>query len=245
MSNIGGASCLSFQAIRYYGRDNLWRQLLKAQDPVSIAAVSVRSPDGSPAGDGMYEWTKLFLEKIQPNSRPLLSIAPDLNDIFKSSSIPWLKVLDHLRRFYANDARELADDNGRRHLILFNPENGDYLLHFVVHADTTSPAGGGDVTPFSAASPARRATTPMSRPRSASSVTGQDHTQSVSITTALPDEPIHSATSGANSSMMSDYRAEVFAVSREGVADEVEYRHISDVVNTIAFWFWEEVSKGV
>ncbi|KNC96331.1 uncharacterized protein SPPG_08234 [Spizellomyces punctatus DAOM BR117] len=240
------------QALRYYGRDNLWRQLLKAQDPVSLAAANPESPDSAPIDDGMCEWTKLFLEKIAPNSRSLLDIDPDLADLFNSQAVPWLRLLDYLKSYYSYTARDLVDDSatGRRHLVLFNPHNGDYLLHFVlspVRSDVSpvSPTSEADVTsrhvgalnllPLAAPIPlslAGGSVVGTDEPQTPLSGSSTEASMGANMSEALNRNPLDSR----------DMVCEVSAVSREGVADEVEYQHINDVVNTISFWLWSEVT---
>ncbi|TPX56462.1 hypothetical protein PhCBS80983_g04528 [Powellomyces hirtus] len=313
------------QAIRYYGRDNLWRQLLRAQDPASIAAAEPSAPlEGPQTDDGIYEWAKLFLEKIEPNSRPLSTLDPSLGPLFANPAIPWLKLLDHLRSFYSYSARELveSEDGLRRHLVLFNPRNEDYLIHFVAvvrrdlrhqhhrnssHSHRKSngsysqqqqrrtlhlPALPFPLTsPASFLHPAPPATTSAAPTPTASStpkVPTQLRTGSVSSVTdvrnssmtttsnvastssparsspsssplAGPSRPSLDSTAGTGMATTPNTIAshpttpaleppvdmDVYAVSREGVVDEVEYHHISDVVNTISAWLWTQTRDSL
>ncbi|KAJ3156501.1 KICSTOR complex protein szt2 [Geranomyces variabilis] len=274
------------QAIRYYGRDNLWRQLVRKQDPASVAALE--SPAGTHTDDGIYEWAKLFLEKIEPNSRPLQAIDPGVAALLATPRIPWMKLLDHFEKVYSENARTLreSESDKRRHLVLLNPRNEDYLLHFVVelhrpsHAalkppgspsvgplpQTTSghllsPTYAGNGTgpsPTSASNPsthlrassASSATDPRFGPlRRGSGNSDASATYFAQPAAASATSPSRSLAGGdaADNNNADDLHAEVdvFAVSREGVVDELEYDHISQVVTTISAWLWRETALNI
>lgn len=97
------------------------------------------------------EWTRLFLEKISANSRDVITIDPSLSNLFSCSDVAWDQVMDHLKNIFNSTCRELCDviavdTNGkskkqrRRHLMIFNAENHDYLIHMIV---CDFPAVGG------------------------------------------------------------------------------------------------------
>ncbi|KAJ3023253.1 KICSTOR complex protein szt2 [Thoreauomyces humboldtii] len=244
------------QAIRYYGRDNLWRQLLRAQDPASLAAASAGClEDTTGNGDGMHEWAKLFLEKIEPNSRALVTIDASLAELFSDPWVQWSRLLDHLQSFYKSHARELIENfNGssqpvRRHLVLFNPRNEDYLLHFVLRSPerhrqslkVTSPTPSASPllpAPMTPAGTHLRASSTSSAADSASVTSGAARRSSAATDTSRRGI-------ASPSKILTTVGIEAFAVSREGVVDEVEYTHISDVVNTISAWLWSETARSL
>ncbi|KAJ3180648.1 KICSTOR complex protein szt2 [Geranomyces variabilis] len=273
------------QAIRYYGRDNLWRQLVRKQDPASVAALE--SPAGTHTDDGIYEWAKLFLEKIEPNSRPLQAIDPGVAALLATPRIPWMKLLDHLERVYRENARTLREsENGqRRHLVLLNPRNEDYLLHFVVelhrpshpaskpmgspsvvalsnssvHLPSSTNAGTGTgPSPTSASTPnthlrassASSATDPrlgpLRRGSGTSDASAGRSAQPVAASTTSPSRSLDGRDDGHEHNAEALHaEVDVFAVSREGVVDELEYDHISQVVTTISAWLWRETALDI
>ena len=101
--------------MRFYGRDSLWRQLRDS----NTCSVSQST-----------EWTQLFLEKIAPNSRSLLAIDPDLSNLLGPSCFDWDAILNHLADLFPSTSRFLQDGSTKRHLVIFNPQNSDYMIHF-------------------------------------------------------------------------------------------------------------------
>lgn len=109
-------SFLLEKALRFYGRDSLWKQLLHNSAAVLESA----------------EWTRLFLERIAPNSRSLLAIDSSLSNVLGRSHLDWDAILNHLQTRYPTSTRSLRDGSTRQHLVIFNEENSDYLMHIVV-----------------------------------------------------------------------------------------------------------------
>lgn len=98
-----------------------------------------------PRETGAAEWTRLFLEKTAPNTRKLIDIDSELAAFLGGSTIPWYELLDFLKDLYHDQARELHDESSqntvtkstignsvKRHLVLFNPENDDYLIRLTL-----------------------------------------------------------------------------------------------------------------
>ncbi|KAJ3284146.1 hypothetical protein HDU76_008344, partial [Blyttiomyces sp. JEL0837] len=107
------------QALKFYDRDSLWSQMLNspASDYISLSNC---------------DWIKMFLEKIDTNSRSVLAIDPSLSDLLCNPDIPWPEVLIFLRDQSPNFTREFFDHESRTsHMIMFNQRNPDYLLHFM------------------------------------------------------------------------------------------------------------------
>ncbi|KAJ3297928.1 KICSTOR complex protein szt2 [Borealophlyctis nickersoniae] len=228
------------KAIRYYGRDSLWRQLMRSEDPASQMEPTSDQPTPT-VTDGIHEWTKMFLEKIAPNSRSLLSIDSDLVNLFGDPSLPWVEILEHLREVFGKEggARGLVERAdtptgndavvGKRHLILFNPQNRDYLLHLVVWPGV-APDGSSDSLASDGSHDSRQeagAPSPV-KPKSPSPLTTRT-SELVSL--------------GARAARLGEYQCDAFAVSREGVPDQVEYAHVSNVVNVIGRWLWRWVAR--
>ncbi|KAJ3091169.1 hypothetical protein HK102_001446 [Quaeritorhiza haematococci] len=405
------------QAVRFYGRDSLWRQLAMSssrrgsvEGPNSqrsnLSVPSTQGPEnaddevlpilsnpalmnGQPGASS--EWTKMFLEKIAPNSRPLLAMDPDLANLMCEPQIPWVEVFEFLKVRYDGWARELyerdeyvvgsgvgvaagavketvqrqqqqhqqparpapygssfhakkdfpsagisvdtsASSSGyhparlppsaarpqqrRRHLIIFNPRNQDYLIHFVLwnkpedehyqqddgtgsyfvdmppaptagggsgvaglggssrrssNTFSTSGLGGTQQQPpsrgggsifnlfgnsgsnntGSSSAPASTTTTPTMATGAVGGITSGVSAAFVGATnTATSTTPTTMGVTGVSSGtppirlssvFSSPSMVEAFAVSREGIPDEIEYEHVSEVVRTISCWLWGKV----
>jgi hypothetical protein len=94
-----------------------------------------------------------------------------------SSDLPWTDIFVHLKLSYPKFARQLFGSAvDRKHLVIFNPKNPDYLIYLKID---------------------------------------------LSI-----DDPKNSE------------RFQIFAVSREGIRDPVEYDQINDTINTILHYLW-------
>ena len=108
---------------------------------------------------------------------------PSLATLFSGGHLPWTDIFEFLLRKYNKTCRVLQEPglNGCRHILLFNPANSDYYLHFVLSLATTD----------------------------------------------AEDTPTPNGT-----------LVDVFSVSREGVADPIEYAHISSIVNDVSYWMW-------
>ncbi|KAJ3163034.1 hypothetical protein HDU86_002203 [Geranomyces michiganensis] len=261
--------------------DRLIEQLVRKQDPASVAALD---STGTHTDDGIFEWAKLFLEKIEPNSRLLQTIDPGVSALFTAPRIPWMKLLDHLERVYAENARTLreSESDKRRHLVLLNPRNEDYLLHFVVELHRPTQPGLKVPTSFSAAPLSTTSTTRIlsptgpalgAGPSPTSTNTTNTHFRAISASSAndprLPPFRRGSGTSEASTGYPAQSgvasagpplhvegghkdnedtlqaEVDVFAVSREGVVDELEHEHISQVVTTISAWLWREAALAI
>ncbi|KAJ3346090.1 hypothetical protein HDU83_003387 [Entophlyctis luteolus] len=114
-------------AVRHYDRDSLWRQVYGKTYPSGLNVAGNES-------SGVYEWTKLFLEKISTTSRTLVQVDPSLLNIFGNSALPWRELIKFLRsRFGTTIMREIFEHpkSGRNHLLFFNPGNSDFLIHLV------------------------------------------------------------------------------------------------------------------
>lgn len=104
------------QATRYYDRDSVWRQLLTGGQQLYDPRLS-------------SDWITIFLEKIASNSRPIFQFEQDLYNLFMNKDIPWEKVMSFLGDFFAPYSRAF-EYGSVKHLILFNPYNHDFLIHF-------------------------------------------------------------------------------------------------------------------
>ncbi|KAJ3222893.1 hypothetical protein HK099_001778 [Clydaea vesicula] len=121
------------QAVIFHGRDSLWKQLINEK----THKVNATLPESVSFDNTEYnttEWTKLFLEKIAPNSRPLTDIDDQLGKFFRNINIPWNEVLDFLIQKFRETSRELTENlkSKERRIVLFNSKNNDYLIHFVL-----------------------------------------------------------------------------------------------------------------
>jgi hypothetical protein len=186
----------------------------------------------------MVEWTKMFLDRISTNSRSVLAIDHSLVNLFGNPSLPWPDVFDYLSDRYRSLCRILSDgsEGGRKHYIFVNPRNSDYFLQFILwkvnvfglpervyHEPSEHHQGDNDIV-----------RTRPHRSNSASSYRGR-----------IPSiDPLHARllelqNLGVRLAQPGEYQIDVFAVSREGVADEVEYGHINEIVNAVCFWLWD------
>ncbi|KAJ3100643.1 hypothetical protein HDU97_002036 [Phlyctochytrium planicorne] len=211
------------QAIRHYGRDSLWRQILKPDDPEGPSKMDKKEA---------FQWTRLFLEKIGTTSRSVVAIDQDLVPFFTGHPLPWLQIFAFLKRRFTELTRELSDYpvSGVRHLLIFNPKNSDYLLHLSVWVAgesglpdvvTAESGHGSELPPLSA------------------SISGSHARDWLSDMQRLSDRLMDMERLGVTRAKPGDLQIDMMAVSREGVADEVEYGHINDVISAISFWLWE------
>ncbi|KAJ3070347.1 hypothetical protein HDU98_006628, partial [Podochytrium sp. JEL0797] len=115
-------------AIRYYDRDGLWRQLNSNKHPTTQTRLLNHDSD-----DGVYEWSKMFLEKISPNSRCLLQMEPSLLNVFGNPRLPWPQIMQFLQHRFSETVRQIYEDPklGRKHVVFFNPMNSDFLIHVI------------------------------------------------------------------------------------------------------------------
>ena len=88
--------------------------------------------------DDTYEWNRIFLEKLKPNSRSVFLIDPKIKSLFEDLTLPWSDILEYLKITFFKSSRELIESSHISHLLIFNSKNSDYLLHFVVYKDTLS-----------------------------------------------------------------------------------------------------------
>ncbi|KAJ3215399.1 HEAT repeat-containing protein 1 [Dinochytrium kinnereticum] len=221
------------QAVRHYGRDSLWRQILNQDDP--------EGPNKMERIEA-FEWTRLFLEKIGATSRSVLAIDPQLIPFFTSQALPWVDILRFLKVRFSENARELMDHpiQGVHHLLLFNPKNSDYLLHL-----STWVAGESGVPDISLDNSSRRESSDSYIPPDPTNL--KIHRESLRSHSRerltdmehMIERLEHLRRFGAPLAKRGEYQIDIVAVSREGVADEIEYSHINDVVCAISFWLWD------
>ncbi|KAJ3035807.1 hypothetical protein HDV00_003388 [Rhizophlyctis rosea] len=260
------------KAVRFYGRDSLWRQLIKSDGTMSLSPHPIRSSPPAPGAsvsvaEGIQEWTKLFLEKIAPNSRSVTSIDPDLERLFSDVTIPWNDVIDFLKEGFGSGARELVDSSigGKRHLVVFNPRDQDYLLHFVVWRGSGNdvPAAGAGGSNNSGGTVTGDAASEVTMPSAEDSMVLRDDSsevpgraststraeaESASVTSpvsVVSPVAIRVVEGSRREPREGEWGCEVFAVSREGTPSETEGEHIADVVNRVLAWLWKRVAIGV
>lgn len=177
-----------------------------------------------PRETGAAEWTRLFLEKIEPNSRPVTAIDPQLSQLVNDASVGWYDALDFLKDQFREHSRELYDgsdtsgftvttsatkSNIRRHLVIFNPENNDYLLHFTLTLDSEPELPFGHVE------------------------------------SNEPDSLHNKILAGITDPIWTRLTLQIFAVSREGFSNECEYQHIDQIIQTLCCWLWNQSRKSV
>jgi hypothetical protein len=128
---------LAEQAIRYYSKDSLWRQLLNGEISQYCAKIDPNTPNvwEQPLGDlSMGHWTKLFFETWSSHRRSLLEIDPQLSNLFLNQELCWPDIFNFLAEHYSQNHRQLYD-KFTRHLILFDTNYTGYLVHFSLHQD--------------------------------------------------------------------------------------------------------------
>ncbi|KAI8852618.1 hypothetical protein BC829DRAFT_384099 [Chytridium lagenaria] len=224
------------QAVRHYGRDSLWRQVLNVDDP--------EGPNKMERNEA-FEWTRLFLEKIRTTSRSALAIDAQLNFFVTSLSLPWLDIFGFLKRRFSENARELVDYPipGVHHLLLFNPNNSDYLLHMTtwIAGELGLPEAHSDVTSNTTEKSTRRPSGQRqeSTGLQASRGSWESHSrESLADMGHLTERLVELQKLGGRLARRGEYQIDIMSVSREGVADEIEYGHINEVVSAISFWLW-------
>ena len=208
--------------------------------------------------EGIQEWTKLFLEKIAPNSRSVTSIYPELTKLFCDVTIPWNEAISFLKDGYGNQARELVDSGhtGKRHLVIFNPQDQDYLLHFVVWPGRgngldmggATARGDADVGSELVHTPSVEEGMMFGDDHGRASSSTKADVESASVTSPLSViSPIAAALPSLTKRQPreGEWGCEVFAVSREGTPSETEEEHIGQVVNRVLAWLWRHVAVGV
>ncbi|KAJ3047028.1 hypothetical protein HK097_000305, partial [Rhizophlyctis rosea] len=248
------------KAVRFYGRDSLWRQLIKSDGSMTLSPEPSRSSppmsnSSAAVAEGIQEWTKLFLEKIAPNSRSVTSIYPDLTKLFGDVTIPWNEAISFLKDGYGNQARELVDSGyaGKRHLVIFNPQDQDYLLHFVVWPGRVESGGPMMGVPADLANelvhmPSVEEGMMLGEEHGRASSSTKADVESASITSPLSViSPLAAALPNVTKRQPreGEWGCEVFAVSREGTPSETEEEHIGEVVNRVLAWLWRRVAVGV
>lgn len=112
------------QALRYYGRDALWRRL------VALPSLAAGEQSQLTIDDFLVLSTRY-------STAALAKYDPELNAIW-SMNIAWGSMLDYLLSSYSDLAREFNEENGVRHLILLNPQDSDLLLHLTIDSERNS-----------------------------------------------------------------------------------------------------------
>lgn len=108
------------QALRFYGRDSLWRRLIAPLNaPDQLTALTAED---------------FVVLSTRYNTMPLATFDPDLDTIWQLTTV-WSRLLDFMARSYGSLAREFREHSGTgvfRHLIILNPQNSDLIIHFTV-----------------------------------------------------------------------------------------------------------------
>ncbi|KAJ3126701.1 KICSTOR complex protein szt2 [Physocladia obscura] len=223
------------QAVKYYNRDSLWKDLHLNKHPTLCGTNS--SNRLRPNSDGAYEWTKMFLEKISGTSRSFLEIDPQFLNLFGDSQLPWFEIISFLRTRFSNHVRQICEEPkfGRNHLLFFNPKNRDYLIHFIYWKVNES-----------GLPQSREEDNVGVQNEGASSGTVQLESRSTEKKMDEDDKIILKELKklegfGAKMAKPGEYQVDIMLVSREGIsdADEVEYQHCNELVNAICFWLWQ------
>ncbi|KAI9202216.1 uncharacterized protein BJ171DRAFT_601141 [Polychytrium aggregatum] len=203
------------QALAFYGRDSLWKQLQTTEDLHGSARDrQSMHEDGNNSGEALADWLSVLLEKIEPNSRSFTSIDPGLAQLFNDRTIHWGAALDYLYESFKPHARIFSshDEPRRKHLILFNRSNPDYLIHLISWS------------------------TPSETRPSVVRGPGQPLTPEWQHASVLSLASTTSNVSALSTNIRAVNHMEAYTVSREGVVDDVEYEHIDIVVNAILVW---------
>ncbi|ORX93034.1 hypothetical protein K493DRAFT_302926 [Basidiobolus meristosporus CBS 931.73] len=101
------------KALKCYERDSLWKLLWTATVATNTENISI---------DNFMALSQRF------NSKNILELDPGFND-FLELPLNWSNVLDSLMTFYFSLSREIFIGK-TRHLIIFNPHDHDFLVHF-------------------------------------------------------------------------------------------------------------------
>ncbi|KAK9768108.1 hypothetical protein K7432_001511 [Basidiobolus ranarum] len=107
------------KALKCYERDSLWKLLWTATVGTSNESISI---------DNFMALSQRF------NSRNILELDQGFND-FLELPLNWSSVLDSLIVFYFSLSRELVIGK-TRHVIIFNPHDHDFLVHFRLSGTT-------------------------------------------------------------------------------------------------------------
>jgi len=105
------------EALAFYSRDSLWSRLYRDK----VQGGTARSEDFARLAQ---RFETLELTMVDPQFRDFLQL-----------SLNWHEVLDTLRDFYQLYAREICH-NDTRHLVIFNTQYSDYLVHFRLQEST-------------------------------------------------------------------------------------------------------------
>ncbi|KAI8926262.1 hypothetical protein BC831DRAFT_457071 [Entophlyctis helioformis] len=216
-------SSLVDQATKYFGRDSLWAQLIAARPP----GMAVPDTFDAAATDQAYretqtpEWTLLFFEKTGHNARNLALMDRTLAQLFNDRRLPWTDILAYLSRVYGSAVRRLPawSTGGPSYVFLINPANDDYMVQFAVHDDDDSDDDSGSDESAS----------------DDGDVYGRVDLDGATRLARLRSSGPHISTGSGRR-----VRVEGFALSREGIPDAVELRHVNDVVNSILYYVWTE-----
>ncbi|KAJ3027687.1 UNVERIFIED_CONTAM: hypothetical protein HDU68_003328 [Siphonaria sp. JEL0065] len=229
------------QAIRYYDRDSLWRQLYYNDHPTQC---------GTGDSDGSYEWTKMFLEKISPNSRCLLQMEPSLANLFGNPSLPWPQLISFLQTRFSKTCRQIYEEPklGRKHVVFFNPKNSDYLIHFIYwkvdeaglpQALNAGAVGGAESECGCEGEQASASDKPVSASTQRTSLNPMQRRMAEDDRVSVRARLRALETLGATLAKPGEYQIDILLVNREGLVDEVEYLHCNEVVNAICFCLWQ------
>ncbi|KAJ1555438.1 hypothetical protein HK096_009625 [Nowakowskiella sp. JEL0078] len=226
------------KAVQFFGRDSLWQKLL-----AWIPSTAVRTSESADEPQVITDWMSHFLEKISSNSRSILAIDPDLITLFGQPKFPYSQMLDYLKTIYSNNIREFIEilqshehqpPTRIRYLIIINPSNNDYLVLFTLRTLVLEVP-----VPIRLSSDRqqlyghlRRKTidvpaSPIHRPKESLPYIYPDMLRAGLLTKNHIEQP-----------SPGDEVLDVSVVSREGVPDNVEYVHMSEIVNAVSFWVW-------
>ena len=101
------------KAIECYARDRLWEQLESTKNHAKINPADFINLTQS--------WCSRVLSVLQPEFQEFLTLPLD-----------WTEIFNFLATHYSDNVREVNDD-GTRHLVIFNPFLSGHLIHFVLN----------------------------------------------------------------------------------------------------------------
>ncbi|KAJ1562747.1 hypothetical protein HK405_008399, partial [Cladochytrium tenue] len=200
------------QAVSFHGRDNLWRSVLRSED----GAVARPATPATPAVLSA-DWARIFLDRVLlPNARPVSGMDRAAAALLGDTRLPWRSLLSGLARAHATNARCFADDDDGAPSVAAAPTTTVAPPDLLPHLLLFNPAHQDYLLHFELLAQRDAADTAASSNAAAR------------IRRAAPaeDPPCSVALS---------------SVSREGVADDVEYRHVADVVVDLSYLLWRDV----
>ncbi|KAJ3128829.1 hypothetical protein HK098_003371 [Nowakowskiella sp. JEL0407] len=223
------------QAVKFCGRDNLWRKLINWD---SAHFKSVRENAGLLERQFSTDWINLFLERMSPNSRSVFSIDPELVKIFAEPTANFVEMLEFLKDYYFGKTREFLELNGTRHLMIINPSNPDYLMHFILRNVVTSSAE--ELVDSATSRNSLDNIFPHLRRKRTPSAKSSTRSPAEMVPYTYPDPQRQRILDDfkIRPPQFGDEVLDILLISREGIADAVEYEQIQDIVTSISYWNW-------